>query len=166
MNRKHQFPTPSPTGDKMIDLNFDRKNKAYQWTDPTTGEIFNFPGSGPAVKSEAWRFAISMLDPDIYQTAVSLIDRFPTLERVVWRGVERLLNGDVEILAAPVGDVVAMVASQSDVYGRHAIKNEDGYITCDCYAFVNMEAPLTPNGRRVCSHIAAYRLALTREERF
>lgn len=150
----------------MIDLTYDRKERAYLWTDPESGEIFSFAGTGKQVKQEAWRFAVSMLDPEIYTTAVSLIDRFPMLERVLWRGVERFLSGDVEIFPAPAGDVVAMVDSSSDVYGRHAIRNDDGHLTCDCYAFVNMEAPLIPNGRRVCSHLAAYRLALTREERF
>ncbi len=150
----------------MIDLTFDRKSKAYQWTDPHSGEIFHFPGTGTAVKSEAWQFAVRMLDEEIYETAVGLITSFPSLERTIWRGVERYLNGDVEILPLPENDTVAKVASQSDVYGRHTIQNDNGYLLCDCYAFVNMEAPLLPNGQRICSHLAAYRLALTREERF
>ena len=150
----------------MIDLTFDRKERAYKWVDPNSGETFQFNGTGTAVKAEAWRFAVMMLAPDLYQTAVNFIARFPMLERVLWHGVERLLNGDVEVVDVPVSDVVAMVASQSDVYGRHTIQNEDGYLTCDCYAFVNMEAPLLPTGQRVCSHLAAYRLALTQETRF
>jgi hypothetical protein len=148
----------------QLAIQYDRSGRRYVWTDPESGEMFTFP-SGAQGKAAAWRFAVSMLDPELFGMAQRIIARHPQLERVTWRGVELVLNGHVEIMPGAPDGVVALVES-SDHYGRHHIRQDDGYFTCTCEHFTSHEAPLTTAGARYCKHLIATRIALMREERF
>lgn len=142
----------------MIQIIYDRSERQYVWTDPDSGEMFTFE-SGKAGKAQAWRFAISMLYPEIYATAERIIYRHPQLERVTWRGVELVTAEAVDILPEPApGGVVAKVAS-SDGYGRYSIRVQDGYYQCECEHYSSFAAPVTENGARYCKHLIAYRIA-------
>lgn len=147
-----------------ISITYDRSAREYRWTDPDSGEVFTFP-SGKQGKAAAWRFAVAMLDPDLYDAAERIIARHPQLERVTWRGVELVLNGGVDILPGQPGGVVAKVAS-SDGYGRYNITQTGGYYTCECEHFRSFAAPVTTAGARYCKHLVATRIALLREDRF
>jgi hypothetical protein len=107
-----------------------------------------------------------MLDPDLYAAAERMIANQPQLERVVWKGVELVINEAVEVYAVPHNTVLAMVDS-SDGYGRYAIENINGHISCQCESWQGLTAPLTTGGRRVCKHVSAmYLWNFTREVRF
>jgi hypothetical protein len=148
----------------MIEITYDRSQKQYTCTIPTTGEILTAP-AGAANKATLFQAAVGMLDPDLYAAAAALIEDHPQLERVTWKGVELVCAGGVEAFAAPKAGVVAMVDS-SDGYGRYAITHTDSGYECQCGHFQELHAPVTRNGRW-CKHITAYRLYLrVREDRF
>ena len=147
----------------MIDINYNRQEKQYEWKEPESGEIFTFPAKQ---KHMAFRFAVSMLDSELYAAAERLIEEHPQLERVTWRAVELVCANAIEVFPAPVSGVVAMVSS-SDGYGRYAIEQHDAGYSCQCEHFTSLAAPLTQTGERYCKHLVAYRLHLrTRENRF
>ena len=149
----------------LLDINYNRTQKQYEWIDPASGEILTAP-SGAENKAQLFRAVVGILDPDLHAAAQRMIEAQPQLERVGWKGVEIVANDGVEFYAVPEGDIQAMVAS-SDGYGRYAIMNDNGHTTCQCEHFVSMAAPYTKNGRMVCKHIAAtYLYKFTREERF
>jgi len=155
----------SPTWGKiMINITYDRKEKHYQWTDPTTGETFQFT-SEQKRSGAAFQFAVSMLESDLYEAAQRIIANHPQLERATWRAVELVVRNAVGVFPAPANGVLAMVNS-SDGFGRYAIAAQDGYTSCQCENFTSMDAPMTASGARYCKHILAYRLQLTRENRF
>ena len=148
----------------MIDITYDRSQKIYIWTDPTTGEVLTAP-SGAANKASLFQAAVAMLEPELYATAIALIDKNPQLERVTWKGVEIVCRNGVDAFAAPENGVVAMVTS-SDGYGRYAISQTDSGYECQCGHFQDLAAPVTMGGRW-CKHVTAYRLYLrVREDRF
>ena len=97
----------------MIDINYNRQDKQYEWIEPESGELFTFPAKQ---KHMAFRFAVSMLDSDLYEAAERLIEERPQLERVTWRAVELVCANAIGVFPAPVAGVVAMVES-SDGYG-------------------------------------------------
>lgn len=147
----------------MIDIQYDRKAKMYQWTDQESGQILTAP-SGQ--KFELFRAVVAMLDPDLFTAANRIIEAHPQLERGVWKAVEIVASDGVEVFPGMKGDVYAMVDS-SDGFGRYAITNEGGYTTCQCEHFQSFAAPMTQSGNRYCKHILAYQLHLaTREDRF
>ncbi|MBX3056911.1 MAG: hypothetical protein KF770_10605 [Anaerolineae bacterium] len=146
-----------------VDIQYDRRARQYTWIEPESGEVFTFPAKA---KGDAYKFAVSMLDPDLYTAAQRMIARHPQLERVAWKAVELVAGGGVENYAPPKGNVLAMVDS-SDGLGRYAIQVEDGYTSCQCEHFASFAAPVTDSGSRICKHIAAYHLyLLVREERY
>jgi hypothetical protein len=149
----------------MLGIIYNRSQRQYEWTDPDSGEILAAP-SGKANKQNLFRAVVGMLDPDLSTAAERMIANNPQLERVVWKGVEIVISGGVEVYAVPQGSVEAMVDS-SDGYGRYAIENNNGHISCQCEHWQSMDAPLTQRGHRVCKHIAAKALwQYTREDRF
>lgn len=147
---------PTSTGDKMIDqINYDRSERCYKFIDPD-GVIFQFP-SGNAGKAEAFRFALATLEPDLYAAVENLLGEHPYLERVAWKAAELVATGKVEVYAAPQNGLMAMVDS-SDEFGRYAIQSVNGGITCQCYAYQEMTAPMTPTGAIMCKHKLAAHL--------
>jgi len=148
----------------MIDITYDRSQKIYTWTDPSSGEVFTAP-PGAANKASLFQAAVGMLEPELYAAAIALIDDHPQLERVTWKGVEIVCTGGVDAFAVPENGVVAMVAS-SDGSGRYAISQTERDYECQCAHFQDLAAPVTMNGRW-CKHVTAYRLYLrVREDRF
>lgn len=141
----------------VINIEYDRRDKVYKWTEPESGEVFEFP-NGPKGKEQARQFVISMLDPDLHKAATGIIEKHPQLERVTWKAVEIVIENGVELLMS--GNVQAMVNS-SDGYGRYAITSDNGYTACECEHFQSFSAPLTEQGNRYCKHILAYHLWLT-----
>lgn len=149
----------------LLDINYNRTEKRYEWTDPDSGEIITAP-SGAENKAHLFRAAIGILDPELHAAALRMIEAQPQLERVVWKAVEIVANDGIEVYDVPQGDALAM-ANSSDGYGRYAIINSDGHTECQCEHWQSLSAPLTLNGRRVCKHIAAmYLWKFTREDRF
>lgn len=147
----------------MLNITYDHKDKLYKWVDQESGQVFTAPAKQ---KHELFRAVVAMLDPDLYQSAQAIIGRHPQLERGVWKAVEIVCNQGIEVYAVPQGDVLAMVNS-SDGYGRYALQNDNGYITCQCPHFTALEAPMIETGEQYCKHKLAYRLYLrTRETRF
>lgn len=147
----------------MLDINYDRKDKVYKWTDEESGEILTAPSGN---KHELFKAAVGLLDPGLYDAAHRVIEKHPQLERVTWKAVELVTNGDVEILPEPKDGVEAMVMSQSDEYGRYAVTNDNGYYVCQCQHFAN-NAPITESGNRYCKHILGmYLFKVTHEDRF
>ena len=148
----------------MIEINYDRSQKIYTWTDPESGEILTAP-SGAANKATLFQAAIGILEPELYTAATALINDHPQLERVAWKGVELVCANGVDAFATPKAGVVAMVDS-SDGFGRYAISQTDSGYECQCGHFQELGAPATMDGRW-CKHVTAYRLYLrVREDRF
>lgn len=139
----------------MIDITYDRSERQYQWIDPVSGETLTAP-AGASNKAQLFQTAVAMLDPDLFAAAENWLLYEPHLERAIWRGVELVANGAVEMSTGD-GDLLAMVAS-SDEYGRYAVQRADGWTTCQCPHFADHAAPLDNHGQRVCKHIAAVRL--------
>ena len=123
----------------MIDINYNRQDKRYEWIEPESGELFTFPAKQ---KHMAFCFAVSMLDSNLYEAAERLIEEHPQLERVTWRAVELVCASGIEVFPAPLGNVVAMVDS-SDGYGRYAIEQHEAGHSCQCEHFTSLAAPLT-----------------------
>jgi len=90
----------------MIDINYNRQEKQYEWIEPESGERFTFPAKQ---KHEAFRFAVSMLDSDLYAAAERMIEDHPQLERVTWRAVELVCANPIEVFSAPVASALAIV---------------------------------------------------------
>jgi hypothetical protein len=148
----------------MLDITYDRTQRQYEWTNPDSGETLTAP-CGAANKADLFKQAVALLDPDLYQAAVHWLEDEPSLERILWRGVELVTKSAVETLL-DAGLTVAKVAS-SDQYGRYSITIEDGYLACECPHWRDMNAPYASNGQRVCKHLAAFTLhQRTRETRF
>lgn len=146
-----------------IQIDYDRSERVYKWIEPDSGQIFTFP---PRQKGAALQFAVSMLDPELFDAAGRVIANQPQLERVTWRAVELVCNNAVTVFDVPRGNVEAMIES-SDGYGRYAITNDNGHMVCQCEHWQSMAAPLTQSGRRYCKHILAlYLWRVTREDRF
>ena len=145
----------------MIDITYDRAEKIYKWTDPTSGEILTAPAKQ---KQELFRAAVAILDSDLAQAAEGIIKAHPQLERVTWRAVELVAYDMIEVYPVARNGVAAMVAS-SDEYGRYAIEATAYGLTCQCAHFQDGHAPLTQSGSRYCKHILAYHLwGITRAE--
>ena len=138
--------------DMTIQIPYNRSEKAYEWTCPESGEIFRFHGKGAAVKADAFRFAVSMLDPQLYETAVTRIEANPFIERMVWRAVELLINDSVE----EVSPTLYMVMS-SDQYGRYAVAMTEHGLTCQCRAFTDNPI-ITPELDTLCKHCLAVQM--------
>lgn len=145
-----------------IEITYDRAAKEYQWVSPD-GEIVTAPSKS---KAELFRAAVAVLDPELDTAVRTFLAADPQLERVMWRGVEIVVNGGVEVLAGAPSGIVAMVDG-SDEYGRYALEATEYGIICQCVHFADGYAPLTQSGNRICKHIAAYTLhIITREDRF
>ena len=142
----------------MIVIEYDRKAKHYRWEDPQSGTVLT--ATSKQEKPALFKAAVAMLDPDLYASAERMIEDNPQLERVVWKGVEIVGGNGVEVFPTPKGQVVAMVNSQGDEYGRYAIQNDGNEVSCQCEHWQSMAAPITPEGRMVCKHIAAWMLHL------
>ena len=132
----------------MINITYNRSAKQYEWIDPQSGEVFTFE-SGKANKAAAWRFALSMLDPDLHDAAQRWADETPQLERVIWKGAEIVATGGVEEKSS----TLHMVAS-SDGYGRYAVQMTDHGYTCQCMSFVE-NPQYDQHANKFCKHIAA-----------
>ena len=147
-----------------LDITYDRSERQYRWIDPDSGEIFSFP-SGKAGKAQAFQFAVSMLDPDLWTAAQNWLTDEPYLERVVMKAVELVAGDGVETFPGN-GRLLAMVSS-SDEYGRYSVGYEDGYIVCECVHWQDGHAPIDQYGQRTCKHVAAVHLHnRVRETRF
>lgn len=144
----------------MIDITYDRRERIYKW-ESEDGQVLTAPSGR---KAELFQAAVAMLDPALFAAASQIIEVHPQLERVVWKAVEIVVDDGVEVFPGMQEDVYAMVES-SDGYGRYAIGNDNGYMTCQCEHFQSFAAPITESGNRYCKHILAYHLALlTRSE--
>ena len=139
----------------MIDIVYDRSNRLYKWEHPESGEVLTAP-SGKQNKAELYQQVIGMLDPELYAAAVRRIKDEPSLERVIWRGVELVANSRVETCPGS-GELIAKVGS-SDEYGRYSITVEGGYLACQCPHLQEIQAPYASSGQRVCKHLAAFTL--------
>lgn len=141
----------------MLDqINYDRSGRCYKWVDPDSGEVFQFP-AGQAGKRQAFQFVLGMLEPTLLTAVENLLHEHPYLERVAWKAAELVATGKVEVFATPQNGLLAMVES-SDEFGRYAIQSQNGAITCQCYAFQEMTAPMTPTGAIMCKHKVAAHL--------
>jgi hypothetical protein len=148
----------------MIDITYNRSSKHYEWIDPESGEVLTVP-SGKDNKAFLFQTAISMLDLDLHKTASQWIADEPTLERVIWRGVELVAKNGIETY--PGDGILLAKVDSSDEYGRYSVTNENGHLACECQYWQDMAAPNASNGERVCKHIAAFHLyQRTYETRF
>ena len=117
----------------MLEITYNRKEKSYNWIDPDSGEVFAFPSGH---KHEAFKFAVSMLEPDLFTAATLIIEDTPQIERMVWKAVELVISGAVEVNDIAQNGLIAMVDS-SDQYGRYAIKETDYGHVCNCVSFTD-----------------------------
>lgn len=136
-----------------IKIDYDRKERQYNWIDPDSGEMFAFP-SGQ--KHEAFKFAVSMLEPDLHTAAALIIQDTPQIERIVWKAVELVVNGSVDVYDTAQNGIIAMVAS-SDQYGRYAIQETDYGHTCNCISFTDYPQ-YDQLGNVHCKHTLAVKL--------
>lgn len=141
----------------MIDITFNRTQRRYEWLEPESGEILTAP-SGAENKAQLFQAALSLLDPDLANAAVSWLNEEPYLERTIWKAAEIVATDGVELYPTD-GRLLAKVIS-SDGYGRYAITIEDGYTVCECAHYQDGGASLDANGQKTCKHIAAMRLHL------
>ena len=139
---------------KTIEITYNRQDKKYNWIDDN-GVIYSFPAKQ---KHEAFKFAVSMLEPDLYQAATLIIENTPQIERLVWKAVQLVTDGKVEILTNPVNGVVAMVDS-SDEFGRYAITQDVDQKHCNCISFTQYPQ-YDQHGTIHCKHTLATRLSL------
>jgi hypothetical protein len=147
----------------IAQITYNRSERRYEFLDTDSGEMLTAPSGH---KHELFKAAVGLLDPDLYDAAHRVIEKHPQLERITWKAVEIVTAGGVEILAEPKEGAEAMVASQSDQYGRYAVTNDNGYYMCQCEHFAT-NAPITQSGSRYCKHIVSmYLYRVTREERF
>lgn len=148
----------------MIHIDYDRTDRKYKWENPESGEVLTAP-CGKHNKAELYQQVIALLDPELFQAAVRWIEAEPTLERVIWRGVELVANCGVELFTGE-GMIAAKVDS-SDEFGRYSITFDQGYLACECPHWQDMTAPFASTGERVCKHLAAFTLhQRTQENRF
>lgn len=144
-------------------ITYNRSSRVYEVTHPHTGEIVeSFPSKE---RHAAFLYMVSLFEPELYHAAQRIIQRHPQFERRVWKAVELVVDGQVEILDVPVNNVVARVGA-SDGYGRYAVTIDGGYLACECEDWQSAAAPITDSGSRYCKHILAYRLGLLFEDRF
>lgn len=151
--------TSSPTTVNPLSMVYDRKERIYNWVNPTTGEMHSFT-SEQKKSGQALIFAIGMLEPDLYQAAQRIITANPQMERVVWAAVQIVAANGVQGVEIHE-QVLAMVAS-TDGEGRYAIQYDPrgNHLTCQCENYTRGEAPQTKSGVAMCKHITAYRLHL------
>lgn len=148
----------------LTQIDYNRKEKRYEWIDPESGEILTAP-PGAANKRDLFQTAVAMTHPEIHEIATRLIEQNPHAERVIWRAVELATENAVELLAAPRANVIGMVDS-SDGYGRYAVQLVDGYHTCQCEHWQSMAAPIIDSGARLCKHVAAVWLVQMTQENY
>ncbi len=147
----------------VVNIEYNRSARSYEWADPDSGEVFSFP-SGPEGKAAAFRFAVQMFAPELYDAAVSIIRKNPQFERRVWRAVNTVLSGGVSIYPDLADTSIIAAVDSSDGMGAYNIRHSDGYRTCECEDFTSMSAPITTSGRRYCYHLLAFELHLRTQE--
>lgn len=144
----------------IVQIEYNRQAKQYEWVDPNSGEILTAP---PKCKGDLFRAAVGLLDPTLYEAVITLSEKHPQLERCAWKAAEIVVSNGVEILGDDNLAVLARVSS-SDGYGRYAVEQD---YTCNCEHWQSMAAPVTSTGRRFCKHGLSVALYLkTRESRF
>lgn len=147
----------------IAQITYNRSERRYEFLDEESGELLTAPSGH---KHELFKAAVGLLDPNLYEAAHRVIEKHPQLERITWKAVEIVTAGGVEILAAPVDGVEAMVMA-SDGYGRYAVTNDNGRYACQCEHWQSTAAPITESGSRYCKHIISmYLYRVTREDRF
>ena len=141
----------------LANVTYDRSDRVYAVTHPTTGEVELFP-AGTHGRRQAFRTAVQMVDPDLYQRAGLIIARHPHLESRVWKAVELVIHGRVWESGNDL--YIASVESESSEHGNYIIKHDDhGRMTCDCIDFVDFGAPLVEGSLQAyCKHILAWKL--------
>lgn len=144
----------------MIEITYNRQDKQYNWID-NDGVIYSFPSKQ---KHEAFRFAVSMLEPALYDAALIIINNTPQLERMIWKAVKLVTDGKVELFDTPQNGVVGMVAS-SDEFGRYAITHELDQRHCNCISFTDYPQ-YDQDGITHCKHTLAVRLSLVARSEF
>ncbi len=116
---------------------YNRKEKAYILTLPD-GPQHAFP-SGPKGKMEAYRFWLSVIYPTYFAIANQLAEANPHAERTVWKAIEIAVTPDM-IDPVHQDELIAMVQSASDPYGRYLVSAADTnatepYLLCNCPAY-------------------------------
>ena len=139
---------------------YNRTLKQYQYE--IDGEVETLPNMK---RHEVIPYLILLTHPELHAMVTRGIEANPHMQATLWLGAMMFLNEKVYRPTLPINGLIGQVeASKSD--NSYNIDNDNGYITCSCYHWQNMQAPLTSQGRRVCKHIAALTFDLHFEERF
>lgn len=142
---------------------YNRKEKAYILTLPS-GAQHAF-SSGPKGKMQAFHFWLSVEFPAVFHMATHLAEANPHAERTIWKAAEIVVTGDM-ITRIDDGELVAMVQSSNDPYGRYLVTNEmlgtpeDEYLSCNCPAYREMQPVYIIAGEfdemfQICKHSLA-----------
>ena len=147
----------------MLDqITYNRKAKQYEFIEPASGEILTAPSKQ---KHDLFKTAVAMLDPNLFAAATHWISHTPQLERIIWRGVELVASGRLDVFDVAHNGIIAQVDS-SDEYGRYAIGFDgNGRFTCQCMSF-NEHPQYDENGRIWCKHAAAVKLSQVAHSEF
>ncbi|MCO5191432.1 MAG: hypothetical protein M9941_10315 [Anaerolineae bacterium] len=127
-------------------IEYDRSERLYKLTDPTTGEIVKEFPSGPDGRQAAHRASVKLLSPSLYEMATQVIGRNPILASRVWKATEILLSGGVTQFDAVT---YAVISQGGHEYGDYIVTVlEDGVLHCDCEDY----GPFLPSGQQICKH--------------
>jgi len=144
----------------LPDTKYNRTLKQYQYT--KNGEVETLPSMK---RDEVIPYLIRLTHPELHEMVKRGIENNPHMEATLWRGAMMFLDEKVYRPTLPINGLIGQIES-SKGDNSYDIDNDNGYITCSCYHWKNMQAPLTSQGRRVCKHIAALTFDLHFEERF
>ena len=142
----------------LANVTYDRSDRVYAVAHPETGEVVETFPAGTHGRRQAFRAAVQLVDPEIYQRAGLIIAKHPHLEARVWKAAELVVHGRVWESDSDL--YVAAVESQSSEHGNYILTSDRrGLLSCDCLDFTDFTAPFTEGSLQAfCKHILAWKL--------
>lgn len=136
-------------------INYDRSERLYHVYDPSSGELISSFPSGRDGKRAAFRLSVDLQSPKLHELACEWEAQYPELQSRIWKAVEIVLGKGV--LPAFSMQHLAVVTSQSSMFGDYNIAMRDQMLQCDCEDFLSFAAPMIgDNAQPMCKHLIAY----------
>ncbi|MCO5190742.1 MAG: hypothetical protein M9918_21465 [Anaerolineae bacterium] len=138
----------------MLDvIEYDRSERVYKLTNPSTGEIVSEFPAGRDGRQAAHRESVKLLSPSLYALAQRMSERNPALTSRIWKATEILLSGGVTSFD---GETYCVLSQSGNEYGDYIVMVlDDGSLHCDCEDY----APFLESGRQYCKHRLAVVMA-------
>lgn len=136
-------------------VSYDRSERVYNVFDPHSGELADTFPRGINGKRAAFQLAVKLRKPQLHQLATDWIAQSPELESRIWKACQIVL--DNHVLPAFSMQHLAVVKSQSSVFGDYNIAMRDQMLQCECPDFESFAAPMVgENMQPMCKHLIAY----------